>query len=234
MSAVAPIIGHPLADPRVETLVAWAQTSDRRIDEPAAAAIAALTDAPPGAHTAAAVALAARAAYTRVPGCGPRDLQAGHRLVKILAGLGGPGASELVRLRERVHYQHPRKAIDAALVQLERELRIPLGELEDAFGGPAVDTDLALTLPVGPLHAHVRVSDDLRRVQTSWRGRSGQLMRSRPARAAEYPEELAVVQAERRRLQAHLSDLRARLEDAMVTGRSWSAEQWVARMFADH
>ena len=223
----------PLADPRVETLVVWAQSPERRADERVDAAIAALTDAPPRADAAAAVALAATAAYTRVPGRGPRDLQAGHRLVKMLAGLGEAGARELIRLRERTHYQHPRKALDAALARVERDLRMPLGELEDAFGGPDVDADLTLELAVGPFQALVRVNDDLRRVRTAWRGRSGEPVRGRPVRAVDYPDELLIVQAERRRLQTHLTDLRARLEDAMVSGRSWSAEQWVVRMFGD-
>jgi hypothetical protein len=153
--------------------------------------------------------------------------------VKMLAGLGEAGARELIRLRERTHYQHPRKALDAALARMERDLRMPLGELEDAFGGPDVDADLTLELAVGPFHALVRVNDDLRRVRTAWRGRSGGPVRSRPARAVDYPDELLIVQAERRRLQPHLTDLRARLEDAMVSGRSWSAAQWVVRMFAD-
>ena len=223
----------PLPDPRVATLVAWAQTPDVRADEPVGAAIEALTDALPHGHAAAGLALAAAAAYARLPARGPRDLQTGHRLVKILAGLGEPGARELVRLRERVHYQHPRKAIDAALVRLQRELRTPLGELEDAFDGPAVGPDLKLDLAVGPFQAVVSSSDDLRRVQTRWRGPVVESVRSRPARAVDHPDDMSVVRAERRRLQAHLSDLRARLEAAMVSGRSWSAEQWAVRMFAD-
>ncbi|MDP9377233.1 MAG: DUF4132 domain-containing protein [Actinomycetota bacterium] len=234
MTDAAPIRGRvPLADPRVETLVAWAQTPGARADETVRAAIEALTDAPPRGHTAAGLSLATAAAYARVAGRGPRDLQAGHRIVKILARLGEPGTRELVQLRERVRYQHPRQAIDAALVRLERELRVPLGELEDAFDGPAVDADLRLTFAVGLFQALVSVSDDLRRVQTRWRGLSGEPMRSRPARAGEYPDAISIVHAERRRLQTHISDLRTRLEAAMVSGRSWSAEEWAVRMFAD-
>jgi hypothetical protein len=223
----------PLSDPHVEALARWAQLADVTVDDRTDAAIAAMMELPPRADAAPALALAATAAYARVPGRGPRDLQSGHRIVRLLCLLGEPGARELVRLRERIRYQHARKAVDAALAGLARELRIPLGELEDAFGGPRLDPDLALSLPAGPFLARIHVSDDLRRVRTGWRTESGAPRRSRPARAAEYSEQLAHIQAERRRLQSHLSDLRGRLEDAMVSGRSWSADQWAARMFAD-
>jgi hypothetical protein len=222
-----------LADPRVETLVAWALKPEVPLDEIGRAAIAALADALPRGDAAPALALAAAAAYARVPLRGPRDLQAGHLIVDLLQDMGEPGACELVRLRERTSYQHPARRINAALGALARELRTPLGEFEDAFGGPVVDTDLSLMLPVGPYEAQVRIAADLRRVHTMWTGRSGRRLRSRPAGAAGHPDELAFVQAERRRLQAHLRDLRARLEQAMVTGRSWSTEQWAVRMFAD-
>lgn len=234
MSSSPPATAHsPLADPRVETLVAWAQTAEVPLDDRASAAIEALEDALPKAEAAAALALAAAAAYKRVPDRGPRDAGAGHRLVELIARLGEPGARELVRLRERVHYSRPGIVIGRTLAGLERELGIPLGELEDAFGGPALDADLTLRLAVGPFDALVTVGDDLRRVRTSWIGTSGKPLRNRPARAAEHPDQLAIVQAERRRLQAHLTDLRVRLEDAMSTGRSWSLEQWAVRLFAD-
>ena len=63
---------------------------------------------------------------------------AGGRVVKgvnfrDLREMGEPGARELVRLRERTSYQHPRRKIDAALAALARDLRIPLGALEDAM-----------------------------------------------------------------------------------------------------
>jgi hypothetical protein len=223
----------PLADPRVEALVAWAQTPKSTLGERDAAAIAALGDAPPRVEAAAPLALAAAAAYSRVPGRGPRDLQAGHRIVDLLRAMGEPGARELVRLRERTRYDHPSRKIAGALVGLARDLRIPLGELEDAFVGPSVDADLVLSLPVGPYEARVCVADDLRRVRTTWRQQAGGPVGRRPAGTVDYPDQLALVRAERRRLQAHLGDLRARLEHAMVTGRSWSAEQWTVRMFAD-
>ncbi len=233
MTTAPPPTRSPLADPRVETLVAWAQKPELPLDDRAIAAVEALTDSLPSADAAAALALAAAAAYTRVPDRGPRDLQAGHRLVTLIGRLGESGARELVRLRERVHYQQPSKMIAKTLTELEHELGVPLGELEDAFGGPAVDAELTLRLPVGPFEALVTVSDDLRRVRTSWTGRSGKPVQNRPARAVDHPDQLALVQAERRRLQAHLTDLRARLEDAMFGERSWSVEQWVVRMFAD-
>ena len=223
----------PLVDPRVETVVAWAQRPEEYLDDRASAAIDALTDVLPAPDTAPALALAAAAAYARVPRRGPRDLHAGHRLVALLGRMGEPGARELVRLRERNRYHHPHRAIERALAQLEHELGVPLEELEDAFGGPAVQADLTLPLTVGPYQALVRVGDDLRRVHTSWIGSSGRPVRSRPARTVDYPYELELVRAERRRLQSHLADLRARLEQAMASGRSWSVEEWVGRMFAD-
>ncbi len=223
----------PLADPRVETIVAWAQSGSGQIGTRAGAALEALDQSLPRWETAPAIALAAAAAYARVAGVGPRDLQTGHRLVALLVRLGESGAQELVRLGERTHYQHARAAIAKALARAQRELGVPAGELEDAFGGPVVDDDLRLTVPVGPFHAVVGIGEDLRRVRTTWRSATGRLLRARPPRAVDHPDALAIVHAERRRLQAHLANLRMRLEYAMATGRSWSVEQWATRMFAD-
>lgn len=225
--------GSALADPRVQTIVAWAQSGNARVDARPTAALDALDGSLPRRETAPAIALAAAAAYARVPGVGPRDLQTGHRLVALLVRLGEPGARELVRLRERTHYKHARAAIAQALARAQRMLGVPAGELEDAFGGPVVDDDLSLTVPVGPFQAVVEIGDDLRRVRTTWRSADGRLLRARPARAVDHPDALAIVHGERRRLQSHLANLRARLEQAMVTGRSWSVEQWATRMFAD-
>ena len=223
----------PLADPRVEALVVWAQSGTEQIDAQVSAAIDALTDSLPDTRTASGIALAAAAAYGRIAGVGPRDLQAGHRLVRLLARLDEPGARELVRLSERVRYQHARGVLRKSLAQVQRELRIPAAELEDAFGGPIVNDDLALELPVGPFTAVVQVSDDLRRIGTTWRSASGRRLRGRPARAVDHADALALVSTERRRLQTHLIDLRARLDHALVSNRSWTVEQWATRMFAD-
>lgn len=223
----------PLADPRIETLVAWAQASEEPFDGRADAAVAALGDSPPAGDAASALALVAAAAYARVPRRGPRDLQGGHAIVALLEGLGEPGARELVRLAERVRYRYAQEAIRRTLARLARHLGTPLGELEDSFDGPRVSDDLSTTLGVGPFAATIQVADDLRRVRTSWTGRSGRPVRSRPRNALEHPDALELLKAERRRLQAHLSNLRSRLEQAMLSERSWSVEQWATRMFAD-
>src|SRR5262249_27311695 len=149
---------------------------------------------------------------------------AGHALVELLAELGEDGARELIRLRERTRYHYPGRAIQLALQRLARQLVTPLGEFEDAFAGPVLDADLSLALDVGPYEAVIRVSEDFRRVHTTWR-RSGGVLRSRPARARDYPAALELVVAERRRLQVHLTDQRSRLELAMATGRRWTLEQ---------
>ena len=223
----------PLADPRVETLVMWAQAPDDPLADTEHAALSALADSRPRPEAAPALALAARAAYERIPTRGPRDLQGGHALVDLLAELGEPGARELVRLSERVHYRNAQRKIRSALARLTRELRTPLGELEDAFVGPEVSADLTVPVRVGPFAAELEVSDDLRRVRTSWRGQSGRPVRNRPAKASAYSDELALRKEERGRLQAHLTDLRTRLEQAMLEERAWPYEQWITRMFAD-
>jgi hypothetical protein len=114
-----------------------------------------------------------------------------------------------------------------------QRLGVTLAELEDRFGGPVLAADLTMSVPVGSFEALVSVSDDLRRVRTSWRGLDGAPVQRRPARAVDDPGALALLAAERRRLQTHLSDLRRRLEDAMATGRSWSADEWARRMLGD-
>jgi hypothetical protein len=50
---------------------------------------------------------------------------------------------------------------------------------------------------------------------------------------AELANELTVVEDLRRRLRAHIAALRQRLEQAMVAGERWSAEEWAGVMFGD-
>ncbi len=220
-------------DPRVEELLCWAGGTAGMLGEAADAALLALEQSPPRAQVAPSLALAAAAAYSRVPTIGPRNLDAGHRIVELLGKLGEPGARELVRLRERTRYSFPRAKISKVLARQMRELQVPLGELEDGFTGPALDADLAMQVEVGSYAARLQASDDLRRVRTSWLGPNGTPLRRRPAQARAHPRELELVESERRRLRAHLADLRSRLEGAMATGRSWTVETWVERMFAD-
>lgn len=197
------------------------------------AALLALEQSPPRTRAASSLALVAAAAYSRVPTIGPRNLDAGHRIVELLGGLGEPGASELIRLHERTRYFFPRAKISKVLARQTRELRVPLGELEDGFTGPALDVDLAMKIDVGPYAARLQVTGDLRRVRTTWLGTDGAPLRRRPAQARSHPGELELIESERRRLRAHLTDLRSRFERAMATGRSWSVETWVDRMFTD-
>ena len=136
-----PFGSAPGLDPRVEALVRWALDADGRLDETAEAALAALEGSPPRQELASELALAAASAYSRIPTVGPRDLQAGHRVVDLLGRLGEGGARELVRLRERAYYAYAQARITKVLTGRERELGIPLGELEDLFDGPELDAD---------------------------------------------------------------------------------------------
>lgn len=203
------------------------------LGDAAGAALSALEQSPPRARAASSLALVAAAAYARVPMVGPRNLDAGHRIVELLGSLGEPGARELVRLRERTSHCFPRAKISKVLARQTRELQVPLGELEDGFAGPELDGELAMKIDVGPYAARLQVTDDLRRVRTAWLGDDGEQLRRRPTGVRTYPRELELIESERRRLRAHLTDLRSRLERAMATGRSWSVESWVERMFAD-
>lgn len=223
----------PLDDPRVEALLDWAHHSDEPLTRRAKTALVALQDSPPRPSTAPGLALGVAAAYKRVPTRGPRDLQAGHAVVELLGELGEAGGKELVRLRERTSYKHALARIARTVAELQRRLGVPLGESEDTFVGPALDERLALTVPVGPFEAVLRVTDDLRRVQTTWHGASGQQLASRPAGVKAHSAALEAVDGERRRLRAHLTDLRGRLEEVMRTGRSWTVEEWMGLMFGD-
>jgi hypothetical protein len=155
---------------------------------------------------------------------GPRDLQAGHRIIELLGALREAGACELVRLLERVHYVYARRRISKVLAMRTRELGMPSGELEDQFDGPTLDGDLSMRIAVGPYAACLHVNGDLRRVRTSWISNTGKAVRRRPARTRDHPQELELVAAERRRLQSHVGDIRSRFERAMTAGRSWSVE----------
>ena len=221
-------------DPRVDALIAWAQQrDDHRRSGPPAAAVEALLNAPASRTCAAELAAAAAAAYARVPGYGPGDVRSGNRLVAVLGQLGEPGARELVRLRDSVRYRNARNMIEKTLRRLSRELGVPLGELEDSFEGVALDGALSTRVAVGQYVAVIGVTHDLQRVQTGWCDHAGKPLARRPAGVAGRSDELAAVEDVRRHLRAHTAALRERLEQAMVSGRSWSAEDWATRMFAD-
>lgn len=223
---------HMERDPRVETLTSWAR-SEGKLSDRAATALAALDESLPSPATAPALAYAVSAAYARVPGTGPRDLRAGNRLVRILAQLGEAGARELLGMQEAVTYRHARNAIRSALAELERRSGVPDPELEDEFAGVKLDVDLKTLVPVGPFAAVVGVTPDLRRVQTKWRDEAGGESARRPPSAPEFAHDLDVVEDVRRRLRAHVTALRYRLERAMIVGKPWTAEEWRARMFGD-
>ena len=232
MNASPALPSPATSDPRVRELVAWAQSGGHFAGCEANAALAALAGSLPRQCAAAPLAMVAAAAYARMPGYGPRDLHTGHAVVDLLARLGEPGARELVRLQQRIHYHHPRARIARALNAAGQELRVLPGELEDAFGGPDLTPQLTLELRVGLYVAVIAVSDDLVRVGTSWRTVEGRPLRSRPQRTREDPEALAAVDLERRRLRRHLSDVRQRFEQTMLE-EPLTADQWTGRMFAD-
>jgi hypothetical protein len=144
-----------------------------------------------------------------------------------------PGARELVRLRDSVRYRDARNTIEKTLRRLSHELRIPAGELEDRFEGIALYRSLSTRVAVGRYVAVIRVSDDLRQVNTAWHDRTGRLLTRRPSAVAGRTDELAEVDDVRTRLRAHVAAVRERLEQTMVQGRSWTAEEWAASMFAD-
>lgn len=219
-------------DPRVETLTSWAR-SNGKLSERAATALVALEESLPTAATAPALAYVASAAYTRVPGTGPRDLRAGNRLVRILAELGEAGAQELLGMRDAVTYRHAQHAVGSALAELERRVAVLAPELEDEFAGVELDVDLKTSVPVGPYAALLGVAPDLRRVLTTWRDEAGRELSRRPPRACEFAHELGVVGDVRGRLRAHVTALRHRLERAMVVREPWIADEWSARMFGD-
>jgi hypothetical protein len=219
-------------DPRVETLTSWARSGGQLSDR-AEASLAALEDSAPGPATAPALAYVATAAYARVPSRGPRDLLAGNRVVGVLSELGEAGGRELLGLRAVVGYRHARRTIDKALAYIEKAVGVPSGELEDAFASVELDRDLRTIVPVGPFHAVLAVTGDLRRVQTTWRDAKGRETSRRPRATAGLDEELEVVQDVTRRLRAHVAVLRRRFEQMMLAGDSWTAEDWSARMFND-
>ena len=194
---------HMVRDPRVETLTSWAR-SEGKLSDRAAIALAALQESLPSPATAPALAYVVSAAYARVPGCGPRDLRAGNRLVRVLAQLGDAGAQELLGMQETVTYRHARHAISSALAELEKRSGVPDPELEDEFAGVELDIDLRTSVPVGPYAAGLGVTSDLRRVQTTWRDDAGRESSRRPPRTCEFPHDLDVVEDVRRRLRAHV------------------------------
>ena len=220
-----------LRDPRVDTLTSWAR-SDRELSDREVASAEALDGSLPDPAMAPALAYVAAAAYARVPCKGPRDLLAGNWIVRVLSELGEAGARELLGLRAVVGYRQARRAIDEALADLEKAGGVPSGELEDGFASVELDGNLRTTVPVGPFHAVLAVTSDLRRVQTTWRDPAGRETSRRP-RVAGLEDELGAVEDVRRRLRANVTVLRSRFERMMLTGESWTAEDWSARMFRD-
>ena len=217
--------------PASRALTSWARSEGELLDC-GAASLEALDDSPPDPTTAPALAYVAKAAYARVPSKGPRDLLAGNWIVSVLSELGEAGVRELLRLRAVVGYRQARRTIDEALAGLEKAGGVPSGELEDGFASVELDGNLRTTVPVGPFHAVLTVTGDLKRVQTTWRDVAGRETSRRP-RLAGLEDELEAVEDVRRRLRANVTALRRRFERMMLTGESWTTEDWSARMFHD-
>jgi hypothetical protein len=105
-------------------------------------------------------------------------------------------------LRDTVGYRHARRTIASALTEFEKLAAVPTEELEDEFAGVELGADLRACVPVGPYHAIVGVTSDLRRVQTICRDETGRESSRKPPRAAKPSEELDAVEDVRRRLRA--------------------------------
>ena len=227
-------VSRMVRDPRVETLTSWAR-ADGQLSGREVASLAALEDTLPFPATAPALQYVASAAYARVPGRGPRDIAAGNRIVRVLAHLGEAGARELLVLRDTVAYRHARRTIASALTEFEKLAAIPTGELEDEFAGVELDADLRACVPVGPHHAILgsvspATCGGCRR---SGATRPGANRRGGPPAARSSARTSTPSRMCRRRLRAHVTALRHRLERAMIAGESWTAEEWSARMFGD-
>ena len=110
---------------------------------------------------------------------------------------------------------------------------MPSREFEDEFTGVELDAGLRTCVPVGPFRAALAVSGDLCRVRTTWCTETGPESSRRPAGATKFSDGLEVVEGLRRRLRAHVTALRNRLERPMIANESWTADEWTARMFRD-
>lgn len=160
-------------------------------------------------------------------------MRAGNRIVRLLSELGDSGGRELLCIRDTVGYRHARHTIESALGELARRISVPYGELEDEFAGVELDASLRTMVTVGQYEALLRVTPDLRRVQTTWRDAVGQESQRRPRLNASFIDELGAVDDVRQRLRTHVTALRHRFERAMTAGKLWTADEWSARMFGD-
>jgi Domain of unknown function (DUF4132) len=182
----------------------------------------------------AALGRAARAAFHKIPGHGPRSVKVGNACLQALGRMEAlAAAAELSHLRSRVRHPSTRKKVDQALEAAGERLGMDAADLEE-LATPTLGFQEAgiRRQEVGGFQAEVRT--DGTRVELRFRTPAGKVQGSVPAALKEaFPQEASALRktvAEVRRL---LPGLRARLERLNLAPRDWDEPTWRAR-YADH
>jgi hypothetical protein len=213
----------PLDDPRIEALVSWS-VGDERPDVPAA--LASLADAPPRPECAVALGGVAAKAYERLPGVGARDERLGHAVVAVLGGLAQPARPSSSAFRTA-----PATSVRARRSGRPSTLLDATPRADRARRQSARSTSLGCACPSGRSRRCSRRPPTCG-VRTAWLGADARA--SKPAAAARASAgEHACLAAERKRLQAGLTSLRAELDVELLRGTPVTLEQWVVRWFSD-
>lgn len=183
---------------------------------------------------AAAFAALCSAAYTKVPGYGPRSAKAGNACMAALASVPGDrGVAQLSRLRSTLKHPTARRQLEQTLRNAAAQRGITSDELEEStvpdFGlGP----DGVRTTAIGEHKAELVLAGSTASLR--WLRPDGRRVKTTPAvikRNA--PERVADLRREVKELRPVASAQRARLERLLALDRSWNGSEWRSR-YLDH
>ncbi len=150
-----------------------------------------------------------------------------------VAAAGGDAAAvvaQLARVRTRVANKPVRAAADAVLDQTATALQVAPAELlEQAVADFDLAPDGTAEVVVGA-HVALLALDDGRagaKLTVRWRTPAGRVVAGVPAQVrAEHPEQVAALRALAKEVRSAVSVQRARVEDLLATGRTWTGARW--------
>lgn len=177
---------------------------------------------------AARVATAAVRCYAKVPGTGPRAVGVGNACLYALATLDPlERVGHLQTVRHRVTYRPAHKLVDAALEDAARRAGMSRDNLEDLTVPTFGLEDGRYRETVGEHTAEIVVAPSV--VELRW-SKDGKVLRGEPgAVRRQFSDEVKSLKATAEEIRRLLPIQHARLERALMTGRTWSLKAWQER-----
>ena len=171
------------------------------------------------------------AALKKAPGLGPRSAKVGNACIGTLGAMPGMAPiGPLSRLKMRVKYPVSLRLIETALTDAAARAGLPPEELEElavpTFG---LDQKGCLREDLGGFVAELTVTGRGRE-EWVWADAAGKILKAVPAEVKrEYAEALKLLKRTEGEINKVLPVYRDRIEQLLVSARSWSLGEWRER-----